>query len=1186
MGTVISSGTRTVKAGQSLVQPNISESGVVIISSGGEVSFASICSGGKMIVSSGGSDSASITFSAGSVYVQPSGFVYDHDVYGKGYVSAAGGRVFGGTVGSSGAMDIFGWSSGGSTVYGYASNVSIIKGGQMVLGYYATGSALKVSSGYVYVSSGGFLQEAVIGSGVGSSKSAEVYIKPNGSGHLNYIYSNGIMTVSSAGTATSTKVYSGGSLIVYSGGQIKETAVSGGSAGIQPGGRAINTTVTNNGVFYISSAATGSATTVTSGQMYLLSGATAYETTTQKDGILLNYGKSYSGTFSGGTAYVYGGSSYREKLLGGVMQISSYNSSNGYASDLTVQSAIAYLNNGASLVGANVSAGGKLYVYQGARASAVDVKTSGEVFVKSGGYLYGGSIYGFATIDKGGSAFGGNIQLLGYLDVYGSASAFKVSSGGVVAVSSGGRFVNGIMSAGAKLFVLSGGTALIEQTSGMYATISGGDLKVDVGNVYRADINKGTAILGNVILSSAAISAGELSLLSGCTASSIDLTAESSEAHLYVGSKSVVSSATISGTSASVDIAQSGTLNRANILRGASARVNGLINSCYLSSGGIVLVSSGGVVANATLVNEGAMAVRNSASLFNVTVSSGGFVTMSSGGSVQDAAIYSNGAMYISSGGSAASGYINVFSRGWLQIADGGYAEEVVLSQFGEMLNYGTAKNVLLYHGAKVTVSGGSCGFSATAGGSAVCFNGLLEGTVSSGGAAVFSGGTTRDITVTSGGKLSITKNLAMNSGNISFETGGNLDFDISGIKAPSDVPLFGNSIGEGYDTFILNTEGIVHTLSVSNVQAEQTYVLASNASTFNSTITLLYYGELIGTLTVGRTKKFGDKIYTLNLDDMANLSVTVAAPAPAGGGDARNDIDGNGISDVMFVWTGNNYAHGYWMNGTSEWQSANSNHPAEWDNLGCYDMTGDGKADSVLFGNVTSEAGIHGAYIGYYADANDLPDGSTWVNIGYLTNEDDIQWKNVVGNLTGNASGTNSIVWYTYELGALGAWTDGTENWVGIGTGFDESWTLIGCGDFSGDGRDQVVMAYNSGAEYHAIDINGTWTNLGTSDSGWEVRAIGDFKGDDKDDIVAFHAETGIVAMWGDGDSAKWSQLGQLDANDWFVVGAGDYNGDAKDDLLVRQYSSGMLGYYASGDMAQWNELGRGVDMNWTVIA
>ena len=129
--------------------------------------------------------------------------------------------------------------------------------------------------------------------------------------------------------------------------------------------------------------------------------------------------------------------------------------------------------------------------------------------------------------------------------------------------------------------------------------------------------------------------------------------------------------------------------------------------------------------------------------------------------------------------------------------------------------------------------------------------------------------------------------------------------------------------------------------------------------------------------------------------------------------------------------------------------------------------------------------------------------------------------------------------------------------------------------------------MALNGGELYYEVGIDGASSELTKSDSGWEIRAIGDFSGDGKDDIVAFHKETGLVAMWGDGDAAnKWSKLGQLDAKDWFVVGCGDYDGDRKDDLLVRQYSTGMLGYYSSGDMAKWVELGRGVDMNWTVIA
>ncbi len=307
----------------------------------------------------------------------------------------------------------------------------------------------------------------------------------------------------------------------------------------------------------------------------------------------------------------------------------------------------------------------------------------------------------------------------------------------------------------------------------------------------------------------------------------------------------------------------------------------------------------------------------------------------------------------------------------------------------------------------------------------------------------------------------------------------------------------------------------------------------------------------------------------------------------------AKSDIDGNDISEVMFVWTGTeeqpgNYQHGYWMNGTDTWQSANSSHPAEWENLGCYDMSGDGKADSVLVGNVTTETTGKGAYIGYYADANDLVDGSTWVNIGYLTNSDDVAWKNKVGNLTGNASGANSIVWYAPGLYALGAWTDGTDSWVSISNNFGgDDWTLVGCGDFDGDGKDSVVMTGANGKYFYTADLDGSVASMGASNwSGWEVRAIGDFSGDGKDDVVLFHLESGSMVMCADGDLDDFKSIGQLDAEDWFVVGCGDYNGDAQDDLLVRQYSSGMLGYYSGGDTTQWNTLGYGVGMEWTVIA
>ncbi len=400
---------------------------------------------------------------------------------------------------------------------------------------------------------------------------------------------------------------------------------------------------------------------------------------------------------------------------------------------------------------------------------------------------------------------------------------------------------------------------------------------------------------------------------------------------------------------------------------------------------------------------------------------------------------------------------------------------------------------------------------------------------MSSGGDLYLSGGIAEGTTVSAGGSMYVFSGATVadqtyieDGARIRAYDGSILDFNLAHTNLTSALtkPIVND---------LTRIDGTpIYAITVSASPEYGTYKLAGGAAGFDKTITVKSdsTGEALGTLKLGRTVNIGDSGYTLNLDDDV-LSVSVGAAVQTTV--AKSDIDGNGVSDVMFVWTGEhgegNYQHGYWMNGTSTWQSANSNHPADWDNLGCYDMNANGKADSVLFGNVTSEAGIHGAYIGYYADAIDNPDGSTWVNIGYLTNEDNIDWKNKVGNLTGT-EGANSIVWYTYELGALGVWTDGTENWVSIGSGFDATWTLIGCGDFSGDGKDQVVMSHNSGEEYHAIDISGTWTNLGVSDSGWAVRAIGDFAGDGKDDIVAFHAETGLVAMWTDGDSSKWSQM------------------------------------------------------------
>ena len=626
----------------------------------------------------------------------------------------------------------------------------------------------------------------------------------------------------------------------------------------------------------------------------------------------------------------------------------------------------------------------------------------------------------------------------------------------------------------------------------------------------------------------------------------------------------------------------------------------GVANSNTVLGGGRVLVSSGGS-ANVNDIRSGGTMTVGPAGRASLVANNGGFLTVSSGGTAYIANAASNGLIDIMDGGSGV--FVTLADTGRLAISSGGKAEKVNLNGTATVYTGGFASGVTVSDGGRFLVSGGSAqDVNVIAGGNAVLSGGILNSaavaadgflTISSGATAsgvanngwttVLAGAAVNSINVNPDGWLVVSSGGKL-TGQMTFAEGasvnvyGNavLDFGISLLAPGSDARVNDLSLVRGSPEF---------TLTVSGAQTHGDYSLAGGVADFTKTISVVSeLGEQLGTLTVGQTADIGGTNYKLSLADGV-LSVSVGAVEPSG--PAKSDIDANGISDVLFVWTGEhgegNYQHGYWMNGTSEWLSAGCGHPAEWENLGCYDMNANGKADSVLFGNVDAYE-VPSAYIGYYQDGIDTDDN--WVTIGFLTNAAGIDWKNKVGNLTGN-EGRNSIVWHSSELGALGVWTDGTDTWVSLDGGYDENWTLVGCGDFDGNGKDSVLMSGLNGQYFYIVGIDEAPKSLGSADwSGWDVRAIGDFSGDGKDDLVLYHEKTGSMVLCADGNVDSYKSIGQLAPKDWFVVGAGDYNGDGKDDLLVRQNSTGMLGYYVCADQSQWVELGRGVDMDWTVIA
>lgn len=164
------------------------------------------------------------------------------------------------------------------------------------------------------------------------------------------------------------------------------------------------------------------------------------------------------------------------------------------------------------------------------------------------------------------------------------------------------------------------------------------------------------------------------------------------------------------------------------------------------------------------------------------------------------------------------------------------------------------------------------------------------------------------------------------------------------------------------------------------------------------------------------------------------------------------------------------------------------------------------------------------------------------------------------IGDFDGD--GAEDIL-FSYESGWL-TYLSGASEAAIVDIGFPYGGTIIAIGDFDGDGKDDTLIEYETTWRTIRSEAGGATTDIGFS-YGSSVIGIGDFDGDGKTDTLLEY-ETGWRSIQSGANGAT-ADIGFSYGST--AVGIGDFDGDGKDDLLVVYEETGWFAFTSEGNGA-----------------
>ncbi|MHC4128376.1 MAG: right-handed parallel beta-helix repeat-containing protein [Planctomycetota bacterium] len=260
------------------------------------------------------------------------------------------------------------------------------------------------------------------------------------------------------------------------------------------------------------------------------------------------------------------------------------------------------------------------------------------------------------------------------------------------------------------------------------------------------------------------------------------------------------------------------------------------------------------------------------------------------------------------------------------------------------------------------------------------------------------------------------------------------------------------------------------------------------------------------------------------------------------------------------------------------------------WQVAGLGDFDGDGNAYDILWRHE-----LIGNNSIWFMDGRSLRPDS-----GRIQHLDDLDWAvAATGDFDGD--GKSDIMWRHAVTGRNSLWLmDGRTLLPGSGplpTVTHPAWTVVGAGDFNGDGMCDVLWRHG------IIGRNTMWLMDGTvklpgsgalpevNDPEWRIVGTGDFDGDAKCDILWRNGVTGRNTMWlMDGKTRQRSSgsIQEIPQREWKVMGTVDFDGDGMSDIFWRNTLNGKNSLWLM-DGRQLREGTASIqplpDPDWTVV-